>query len=104
MERLRQDLAFGFRSLLRQPGVSLVAGLTLALSIGANVAVVSFAEAILYPSLPYGEPDRLVLLERRAERPGSDQFHAISFPALVDWRERNRVCSHFAIFLQSTRI
>jgi putative ABC transport system permease protein len=99
MERLGQDLTFAFRLLLRRPGVTVVAVLTLALGIGANVAMVSFAGAILFPALPYDEPDRLVVLERWSERPGSE-YRAISFPALVDWRERNRVCSHFAFFLQ----
>lgn len=103
MERLRQHLGFGFRSLLRQPGVSLVAGLTLALGIGANLAMMSFASAMLFPSLPYDDPDRLVVIERWKEGSDSELTPVISIPALSDWQQRNRVCSDIGVFLRDRR-
>ncbi len=102
MERFRQDLGYGFRLLLRQPGVAIVAVLTLALGIGANVAMMSFAWAILFPSLPYQDPDRLVVVERWSESL-EIEFPTVSFPALSDWKERNRVFSDFSVLLADSR-
>jgi len=57
---LAQDLRYGFRSLLKNPIFSLVAVLTIAIGIGANVVVFTLVERILLSPLPYNEPDRLV--------------------------------------------
>jgi putative ABC transport system permease protein len=59
---LSQDLRYGFRSLLKNPIFSLVAILTIAIGIGANVVVFTLVERILLSPLPYNEPDRLVRL------------------------------------------
>ena len=57
---LAQDIRFAFRSLVKNPVFSLVAALTFALGIGANVVVFTLVERILLSPLPYNEPDRIV--------------------------------------------
>src|ERR1700749_4366089 len=62
MTNWRQDLLFGFRMLLRKPGFTIVAALSLALGIGANTVVFSLINTTLLRPLPYPEAGRLVML------------------------------------------
>jgi len=84
-DEMIQDLRFGFRMLVRKPGFTLVAVLTLALGIGANTAIFSVVNALLLRSLPYIESDRLVML---AERTATGERHEVAYPNYVDWRDR----------------
>ena len=61
-EQFLQDLRYAARTILRNPGFTLVATLTLALGIGANTAIFSFLDALLMRSLPVADPASLVVL------------------------------------------
>ncbi len=70
METFWQDLRFGFRQLLSKPGFALIAVLSLALGIGANTAIFSLVDAVLLRPLPFGDPERLVIVWEDAARIG----------------------------------
>lgn len=76
VETLQQDLRFAFRSFRRAPVFTLVATLTLAIGIGANTAIYSALDALLFRPLPFAEPERLMKLSltrpARGENPAND--------------------------------
>ncbi|HEY2801333.1 MAG TPA: ABC transporter permease [Chthoniobacterales bacterium] len=88
------NLRLAIRTLLKSPGFTCVAILTLALGIGANSAIFSVIDAVLLRPLPYPKPDRIMILnETDANQPAI----SISFPDYLDWRKDNRVFQQLAI-------
>jgi putative ABC transport system permease protein len=88
-----QDLRYGWRSLVKNPGFSGVALLTLALGIGANTAIFTFVDAILLKPLPYQDADRIV---RVLEKPPMFERNGISTLNFLDWQKDNTVFDYMA--------
>jgi putative ABC transport system permease protein len=80
-----QDLRFAFRQLLKNPGFSIVALLTLAIAIGANTAIFSAIDAVLLHPLPYPDPDRLVSVGENLKHFNLEKIPA-SAPEVNDYR------------------
>lgn len=83
-----QDLRYAVRSLKHSPGFTAVAVLTLAIGVGANVAIFSFVDGILLKPLPYEEPERIV---RVLEKPPQGERNGISTLNFLDWQKDNTV-------------
>jgi putative ABC transport system permease protein len=96
MQTLLQDLRYGARMLLKQPGVTLIAVLTLALGIGANTAIFSLVNAVLLRPLPFAEPERLVWTW--GEFSGGNRA-STSPPDFLDYRAQNRSFEELAAML-----
>ena len=93
MEQLIQDLRYGFRTFVRQPGFALTAVIALALGIGANTAVFSVVYAVLLKPLPFSQPEQLIYAH--------DTFPAVpqasvSWPKFIALRDGNRTLSALA--------
>src|SRR5499427_1903661 len=90
-----QDLRYGARMLLKQPGFTLIAVITLALGVGANTAIFSVVNAVLLEALPYRQADRLVMLWERSQR--RDQ-NVINLGNFFDWKAQNASFEDMAAF------
>ena len=83
-----QDLRYAIRTLTNSRGFTAVAVLTLAIGVGANVAIFSFVDGILLKPLPYDQPERIV---RVLEKPPQGERNGISTMNFLDWQKDNTV-------------
>jgi predicted permease len=95
MSTLLQDLRYGLRMLVKNPGFTAVVVLTLALGIGANTALFSVVNGVLLNPLRYAEPDRLVALYSGTSE---DSKSSISYLNFLDWVRDNHSFSALAAY------
>jgi putative ABC transport system permease protein len=94
---LIQDLRYTVRMLRKSPGFAALVVLTLALGIGGNTAIFSLVNDALLKPLPYGDPDRLVMVwETMAGQAHSENI--VAAPNYLDWEKQNDVFERMAIF------
>ncbi len=97
MGSLLQDLRYGLRMLAKNPGFTVVAVITLALGIGANTAIFSVVNGVLFRPLPYPDPGRLVMVWMRFTDIGlPNDRNWVSAPEFRDLKEYNRSFSDLA--------
>ena len=95
MQTLLQDIRYALRTLVKNPGFTVVAVLTLALGIGANTALFSVVNGVLLNPLPFSTPDQLVALY--ANRVHLERA-SISYPNFLDWQRENQSFASLAAF------
>src|SRR6266508_817828 len=88
MQTLIQDLRYGARTLLKKPGFTLIAIITLGLGIGANTAIFSLVNTVALRPLPVAAADRIVEVTPLLR---GESFGAFSYPAYKDFRDKNEV-------------
>jgi predicted permease len=96
MESLLKDIRYGYRTLLRNPGFTAVAVLSLAFGIGANTAIFSFINTVLLRTLPVHEPSRLVIFGEGRGRgiydgPPDGSMEMFGWEQYHNFRKQNQV-------------
>ncbi|MFN2514258.1 MAG: ABC transporter permease, partial [Pyrinomonadaceae bacterium] len=97
MESLLKELRYGIRSLLKHPGFTAIAVVTLALGIGANTAMFSVINGVLLRPLPYHDPDRLVTIWEESPERGLFQL-PVSYANFRDWQDQNHVFEQISAY------
>jgi hypothetical protein len=97
MNGFLQDLRYALRQLRKSPGFTAVAVLTLALGIAADTVIFSVMNATILKSLPFPEPDRLMLVWQTFGK-GPDNWNIVSAPNYWDFAQQNHVFENMAIF------
>jgi predicted permease len=95
MRTLLQDMRYGIRGLLKRPGFTAVAVITLALGIGANSAIFSLVNTVLLRPLPVRNPEEIVSVAVRGK---NDSMLAFSYPNYKDFRDRNDALSGLLLY------
>lgn len=99
MRSALQDVRYAARLLIKSPGFTIIAALTLALGIGANTAIFSVVHGVLLEPLPYAEPDRLVRVFEEA-MPKTPEF-PVSPGAFVEFRSQSKAFEALAAHQRS---
>ena len=95
-----RECSVALRGLLKQPGFTLVAVLTLALGIGANVAIFAVVNGMLLQPLPYGNQARVLSVDQQS--PAFPEGMSVSLADYLDWRERQQAFESMTIFQETS--
>src|SRR6185295_17683342 len=96
MESLFSDFRYAIRNLIKRPGFTAIAVITLALGIGANSAIFSTVQALLINPLPFPEQDRVVAIWDKNPSRGVEH-NEVAMANYLDWRAQNQSFSHLAL-------
>jgi putative ABC transport system permease protein len=97
MGTLLQDLRYGVRMLLKNPGFTVIAVMALALGIGVNTAIFSVVNAVLLRPLPFDNPDQIVTAWGR--NPDGGKLRAnVSYPDFADWQAQTQSFQQLAAY------
>ena len=96
MEKLLQDIRFGFRQLIKQPGFAALAIISMALGIGANTSIFSLVDTVLLRPLAVKQPSQLVELYGTTHN--GAEWSLQSYPNYKDYRDRNNVFSGLFVY------
>src|SRR3989454_9583364 len=97
MESLINDIRYGIRALLKQPGFSAIAVITLALGMGVNTAIFSLVHAVLLRPLPFPAWDRLLVVKDQNGKTG-ETFPAVSPADFFDWKNQSQSFANVAAY------
>ena len=97
MNSFLQDIRFAIHALVKRPGFSSIVILTLALGIGANTAVFSVIDTVVFRPLSFSEPDELVVI-RPMDKERATLSDSVSYLNFADWQEQSHVFAHMAVF------
>ncbi len=94
------DIRYGIRQLIKHPGFSLIAIITLALGIGANTAIFSVVNAVLLKPLPFPAPDELLAVGGvdRTETASPPKLSSMCYPDFFDFRDQNQSFTGMAVY------
>jgi putative ABC transport system permease protein len=98
MQNFWQDLRYGARMLVKNPGFTAIAVLTLALGIGANTAIFSVVNSLILRPLAYPHAERLMTIWENHQANGGPQREWTSPPGFEDWRDQAQSFDHVIAF------
>jgi putative ABC transport system permease protein len=96
MDSLFSDIRYAVRNLLKRPGFTAIAVITLALGIGANTAIFSAVNALLINPLPFPDQDRVVAIWDKVPSRGVDH-NEVAMANYLDWRAQSQSFEHLAL-------
>src|SRR5712691_13184309 len=96
MESLLSDVRYAVRNLIKRPGFTAIAVITLALGVGANSAIFSTINALLIKPLPIPEQDRVIAIWDKAPSRGIEH-NEVAMANYLDWRTQNESFEHLAL-------
>ena len=94
LDALAQDIRYGIRMMRRTPAFTAAAILTLGLGIGANTAMFTVVDAVLWRPLPFADIDRLMVV---GDRDSDGKPSTVGFTTVADWQGRSRTFENFAV-------
>jgi putative ABC transport system permease protein len=98
MNSLTKDVQFAIRSLIKRPGFTAVAVITLMLAIGVNTTIFSVVNAVLLRALPFHDPEHLVSVQQSA---GDEGLPGIAAYQYLSWRDKQTSLADLGAYMDN---